>query len=388
MGVINGSKNYGELNINNINTTTLGGISPEDFLRYYWQKQPLLIRNAIPGFNDLLTHTELMKLACDEDAQSRLVIQKKSKWYLKHGPFNDHDLIKLPKKNWTLLVQDVNHFLPSAYDLLSKFNFIPYARLDDLMVSYAPQCGGIGPHIDSYDVFLLQGTGIKLWQISAQQEQQLVPDAPLKILKNFQPQQEWELKAGDMLYLPPNYAHHGIALEDCMTYSIGFRAPSHHELITQFLVYLEDNLVADDWYSDPDLQLQAHPSEISADMQSRANTILKKIKWDRRDIENFLGIYLSEPKPHTFFDKPVNPLLPRIFNQKIKKNGVQLNLKSRILSGKNKFFINGEMYRVSTEAYKELIELADRRKILPPGNLSSAAQKILYQWYVNGYLDS
>jgi len=363
-------------------------MAPEDFLRNYWQKQPLLIRNAIPGFNGLLTRTELMKLACHEDAQSRLVIQKNSKWNLKHGPFSDHDLIKLPKKNWTLLVQDVNHFLPSAYDLLSKFSFIPYARLDDLMVSYAPQCGGIGPHVDSYDVFLLQGIGIKLWQISAQQEHQLVPDAPLKILKNFQPQQEWELKAGDMLYLPPNYAHHGIALKDCMTYSIGFRAPSHHELIAQFLIYLEENLVTKGWYSDPDLQPQAHPSEISTAMQSRANSILKKIKWDRHDIENFLGVYLSEPKSHIFFGQPANPLLPLIFNQKIKKNGVQLDLKSRILSGKNKFFINGEMYGVSAKTYKELIELADSRKLLPPVDLSSAAQKILYQWYVNGYLGS
>lgn len=388
MDVTNVLKNYGELNINKINTVALGGMTAKDFLHNYWQKQPLLIKNAFPGFNGLLTCAELMKLACNEDAQSRLVIQKNGKWHLMHGPFNSNDLAKLPKKHWTLLVQDINYFLPSAYDLLSEFNFIPQTRLDDLMISYAPKDGGIGPHVDSYDVFLLQGIGSKLWQISAQQDHQLMPDTPLKILKNFLPEYEWELQTGDMLYLPPNYAHHGTALSECMTYSIGFRAPSHQELIVQFLVYLEDSLVTKGWYSDPDLQLQAHPSKISTAMQLQVNSILKKIKWNRYDIENFLGIYLSEPKSHVFFEKPIKLLAPRIFHQKIKKNGVQLNLKSRILSGKNKFFINGEIYAVSTETYKALIQLADKRKIAPSTNLGSSAEKILYQWYVNGYLDN
>ena len=203
---------------------SLGGITPKEFLHDYWQKQPLLVRNALPGFNGLLRRDELMKLACHEDAQSRLVIQRKGKWHLKHGPLSSDDLAKLPKKQWTLLVQDVNHFLPSARDLLSKFCFIPHARLDDLMVSYAPKDGGIGPHFDSYDVFLLQGMGVRCWQISAQQDDQFIADAPLKILKNFQPEQEWVLEAGDMLYLPPKYAHNGIAKDDCMTYSISFCA--------------------------------------------------------------------------------------------------------------------------------------------------------------------
>ncbi len=381
-------KNCGELNINKINTAVLGGITAKDFLHNYWQKQPLLIRNAFPGFNGLLTCAELMKLACNEDAQSRLVIQKNGKWHLMHGPFNSNDLAKLPKRHWTLLVQDINHFLPSAYDLLSKFKFIPHTRLDDLMISYAPKGGGIGPHVDSYDVFLLQGSGAKHWQISAQQDHQLVPDTPLKILKNFLPEHEWELQTGDMLYLPPNYAHHGIALEDCMTYSIGFRAPSHQELIVQFLVYLEDNLTTQGWYSDPDLPLQAHPSKISVGMQSQVNSILKKIKWNHYDIENFLGIYLSEPKSHVFFEKPIKPLAPQAFHQKIGKSGVQLNLKSRIVSGKNKFFINGEIYEVNADVYKVLIELADKRFFLPSPNLNWVAKKILYQWYVNGYLDN
>lgn len=364
----------------------MGEITPEDFLRNYWQKRPLLVRNALPSFNGLLTQGELVKLACNEDAQSRLVIQRNGKWHLKHGPLSDRDLTKLPKKQWTLLVQDVNHFLPSARDLLKRFSFIAHARLDDLMVSYAPKGGGIGPHFDSYDVFLLQGMGSRRWQISAQQDDQFIADAPLKILENFQPEQEWVLEAGDMLYLPPKYAHNGIAEDDCMTYSIGFRAPSHHELITQFLVYLQDHIEIKGRYTDPDLQLQSHPSIISAAMRSQVNSILKKIKWNSNDIEDFLGIYLTEPKSHIFFDRPVQPLAPNLFLQSIKKNGVQLDLKSRMLSGINKFFINGEIFEVGEDAYKTLIKLADNQELLPTFEMDKETEITLYQWYISGYI--
>lgn len=374
------------LNINKIKTISLGDVTPKNFLRDYWQKQPLLVRNALPGFNGLLTREELMALACDEDAQSRLVIQRNGKWHLTHGPLSDHDLAKLPKKQWTLLVQDVNHFLVSARDLLSKFCFIPHARLDDLMVSYAPKGGGIGPHFDSYDVFLLQGMGSRRWQISAQLDDEFIADAPLRILKNFQPEQEWVLNPGDMLYLPPKYAHNGIAVDDCMTYSIGFRAPSQQELITQFLVHLQDTILADGWYSDPDLQLQSHPSKISAAMQSQVNSIVKKINWGHDDIEDFLGIYLSEPKSHVFFVQPAKPSSLRVFLKQIKENGVQLDLKSRMLSGRDKFFINGEIFEVNVDAYKTLIELADNYALPPACVVDKEAGEILYRWYVSGYI--
>ena len=367
---------------------SLGGITPKDFLRDYWQQRPLLVRNALPGFGGLLTCDELTELACHEDAQSRLVIQRNGKWHLKHGPLSSNDLAKLPKKQWTLLVQDVNHFLPSARDLLSKFRFIPHVRLDDLMVSYAPKGGGIGPHFDSYDVFLLQGMGSRRWQISAQQDDRFIADAPLRILKNFLPEQEWVLKPGDMLYLPPKYAHNGIAEDDCMTYSIGFRAPSHDELMTQFLVYLQDKVETEGRYSDPGLRLQSHPSKISEAMQARVQSILKKISWSRDDIENFLGIYLSEPKSHVFFEQPMEPLAPCVFLQQIRKNGVQLGLKSRMLSSHNKFFINGEVCRVSSNTFKMLLELADSQGFFPSLHLDEETEKILYQWYVSGYIVS
>ncbi|MDE2387747.1 MAG: cupin domain-containing protein, partial [Betaproteobacteria bacterium] len=224
------------------------------------------------------------------------------------------------------------------------------------------------------------------WQISAQLDDEFIADAPLRILKNFQPEQEWVLNSGDMLYLPPKYAHNGIAEDDCMTYSIGFRAPSHQELITQFLIHLQDNLVIDGWYSDPDLQVQSHPSRISAAMQSQVNSILKKIKWDRKDIENFLGIYLSEPKPHIFFEQLEKPLTLRAFLQRISTQGVQLDLKSRILSGDGKFYINGEIVEVSPATYKTLISLADHHELPPLSGLDRETGEVLYRWYINGYI--
>lgn len=369
-----------------IEMISLGGLTPKVFLRDYWQKQPLLIRDALPGFKGLLTRDALISLAYSEEAQSRLVVQRNGRWQLKHGPLDDRDFARLPEKQWTLLVQDVNHFLPSARELLSKFRFIPHARLDDLMVSYAPKGGGIGPHFDSYDVFLLQGLGARRWQISAQLDDAFIEDAPLRILKNFYPEQEWVLEAGDMLYLPPKYAHNGIAEDDCMTYSIGFRAPSHEELMTQFLVFLQDRVSAPGRYADPGLQLQSHPSVLSPAMLSQVRTILNKIKWNQNDVEDFLGIYLSEPKPHVFFEQPEKPVPLHDFVRSVREKGLELDLKSRMLCRRDKFFINGEIFTGSVEACRLLTELADNYELTSTGNIDKATGEILYQWYLNGYV--
>ena len=248
------------------NNTLLGGLNVNKFLRDYWQKKPLLIKQAIPDFKGLLDPKQLMQLACSPDAQARLVENKRGKWQLHHGPFEAEDLSGLGKSKWTMLLQGVNHTLPEGAELLKLFNFIPHSRLDDLMVTYAPKGGGVGPHFDSYDVFLLQGSGHRRWQISSQKDRSLVPGAPLRILQNFTLEHEWILEPGDMLYLPPHWAHNGIAEDDCMTYSIGFRTPSYQELGEQFLVYLQDNLCLEGMYADPDLKTQKHPSEISSDM--------------------------------------------------------------------------------------------------------------------------
>lgn len=361
----------------------LGETTSGDFLRDYWHRKPLLIRNAVPGFEGLLTPDELIGLSTFEEAQSRLVTFDRGNWSLENGPFQKKHFKKLPK-SWTLLVQGVNHFLASGAKLLMAFDFVPHARLDDLMVSFAPDGGGVGPHFDSYDVFLLQGMGRRRWQISSNADRDLVPDAPLRILARFEPEQEWILEPGDMLYLPPKYAHNGIAIGDSMTYSIGFRAPSHQELATQFLVHLQDHLEIDGMYEDPDLVLQDHPAEIGAAMLERVSSVLSRIRWGEDDVEHFLGIYLSEPKPHLFFDPPDAPLSKKRFLDEIVSSGVHLDLKSQLLFTRKHLFINGEMLPFEGLDRDFLIALADGRESAAKTDPGTAS--LLYQWYRNGYI--
>lgn len=369
----------------------LGGMTASQFLRDHWQKKPLLIRQAFPKFNGLLDSRQLMSLACADDIQARLVTRRRGKFELHQAPFEPADFDRLGKDGngktkWTVLVQGVNHHLPEAAALLKHFSFIPHARLDDLMVSYAPKGGGVGPHFDSYDVFLLQGSGHRRWQISAQADRSLIAGAPLRILRDFRAEQEWVLEAGDMLYLPPHCAHNGIAEDDCMTYSIGFRTPSYQELAEQFLVYLQDRITVDGMYADPDLKTQKHPSEISAAMLQQAARAINKVRWDREDIANFLGSYLSEPKPHIFFDAPGRPLSPAKFGQAIEKHGVRLDLKSQMLCHAGRIFINGEEHRVNASDYALLRELADQRVSPALTDCPPQLNELLYQWYLDGYI--
>ena len=392
----------------NQTSSILGSISPAQFLDEFWQKKPLLIKKAIPNFKGLLSPDELAGLACEDDVQSRIVQFIKGQWVANHGPFTEADFANLPESpttdnNWTLLVQSVNHFLPEGNQLLQQFNFIPHARLDDLMVSYAPNGGGVGPHFDSYDVFLLQGQGKRLWRISAQTDLSLVDGAPLRILKNFDTAQEWLLEAGDMLYLPPHLAHWGIAVsdeaDDCMTYSIGFRAPKNQELASEFLGFLQDKLnqdqiILEGIYQDTDLKLQSHPAEISNDMIFKVSANLNKITWTESMVTEFLGTYLSDPKANVVFDtnKPTSLLK---FSEKLAKIGVSLDLKTQMLFfGENElcqFFINGESATFSGEVAKVLKILADNRKLaacefsLEIINNEQLMQQ-LHTWYLVGYL--
>ncbi len=364
----------------------LGGLTTKEFLRDYWQKKPLLIRQAFSQFNGLLDPLQLFALACTEDVQSRLVTQRHGQWQVQDGPFKASKFDSLKKSKWTVLVQGVNQHLPTAAALLQNFSFIPHARLDDLMVSYAPKGGGVGPHFDSYDVFLLQGSGHRRWQISAQQDRTLVEGAPLRILQNFQVEKEWVLAPGDMLYLPPHYAHNGIAESDCMTYSIGFRTPAYQELTEQFLVYLQDRICLDGMYADPDLKIQRHPSEISTDMLRQVEQIIRQIQWTKGDIANFIGSYLSDPKPHIFFDPPTKPLSRARFKQAILSCGVAMALKTQMLCHNSVVFINGTAHTVDKHTYRELRSLADARQLDSTVGLSGEAFELLYLWYTDGYI--
>lgn len=382
----------------------LGGMTANEFLKNYWHKKPLLIKNAIPSFNGLLTPEELAGLACEDEVQSRIVEEIKGKWHASHGPFNEDDFANLPetpnpKHRWTLLVQSVNHHLPEASELLSRFNFIPHARLDDLMVSYAPDGGGVGPHFDSYDVFLLQGQGKRLWRISDQTDLTLVEGAPLRILKTFDTTQEWLVEAGDLLYLPPHLAHWGIAVSDgdvdCMTYSIGFRAPKVQELATEFLGYMQDTLNKEGnalpgIYQDADLTLQAHPAEISHSMITKVADILKRIQWSDQHVADFLGTYLSEPKPDIIFD-PNKKISLQKFSERLVQNGICLALKSQMLFTEHHFYLNGESIATSTESASLMKTLADYRKISAReiqacGGIDTSIISKLHEWYMAGYL--
>lgn len=365
--------------------TLLGGITPAQFLQEYWQKKPLLVRAALPGFQPVLTREELFALAADQDVESRLV-RAGAEWQLEHGPLEE--LPPLEEKNWTMLVQGVNLHNDDADALLQQFRFIADARLDDLMISYATDGGGVGPHFDSYDVFLIQAHGQRRWRISAQSDLELEPGLPLKILRNFQPEEEFVLEAGDMLYLPPHYAHDGVAIGECMTYSVGFRAPSYQELGENFLQFMTDTIDLPGRYADPDLQVAKHPALISRQMIERIAAEIQKVQFTDDDILVFLGEYLSEPKPSVFFDPPEKPLTEKRFAQQAAKVGVKLARKTRMLYADSGLFVNGESFELSRADRPCLHALANQRKL--DGSACAAAgsdvAEALYTWYKDGWL--
>ncbi|MDB5853041.1 MAG: cupin protein [Herminiimonas sp.] len=366
--------------------TLLGQISPDEFLRTYWQKKPLLVRQAIPGFKPVLTREELFELAGRDDVESRLVTRLPRKWQLQDGP--NRDLPPPSKKKWSLLVQGVNLHNAAADALLRQFRFIPDTRLDDLMISYASDEGGVGPHFDSYDVFLLQAQGTRRWRIGAQTDLSLEEGAPLKLLRNFAPEQEFDLEPGDMLYLPPHYAHDGVALGECMTYSIGFRAPSYQELAEVLLQAMADTVEIDGRYSDPELAPAKRPAEIDTAMLSKIEQELARIRITPEDILLFLGEHLSSPKPATYFIPPVRPLPLERFVAKACKTGVILSPKTRMLYRRNKLFINGESFLLSPDDRGMLITLANERELNPDqiSNRPSDGLDALHQWYQHGWL--
>ena len=367
--------------------TLLGDITPTEFLNEYWHKKPLLIRQAIPQFNAPIKAAELAKLAASEDVESRLVTHFKQQWQLKNGPFEE--LPDLKKKEWTLLVQGVNLHHPAADAILRQFNFLPDARLDDLMISLASDGGGVGPHFDSYDVFLLQAHGQRRWQIRAQKNLDLIDGMPLKILSKFKSEQEFILEPGDMLYLPPHYAHNGVAVGECMTYSIGFRAPAFQELGEAFLQFMSDSIDLPGRYADPDLKPSKHPAELSKEMLETVAQELRKVEFTQEDITVFMGEYLSTPKHSVFFDQPKKPLTPVKFLAAAKKQGIELALKTRMLYRGSNIFVNGESFGVTGADKALLSKLADHRALagIELGKASVDMQETLCLWYEDGWIN-
>ncbi|MEP6998516.1 MAG: cupin domain-containing protein [Betaproteobacteria bacterium] len=364
----------------------LGGLTPAAFLRRHWQKRALLVRAAIRDFGGLLSRAELIRLACRDDVESRLVLRERGRWSLSHGPFRAGDFTVLPSRGWTLLVQGVNLHLAAGDALLRRFAFIPYARLDDLMVSYATPGGGVGAHADSYDVFLLQGEGRRRWRISGQRDLALKPGLPVKLLARFRPDAEATLGPGDMLYLPPNHAHDGIAVDACTTYSIGFRAPSTQELATAFLDWKRDKLVLEGRYADPDQRPAREPARIGAAMRAQCAATLGRIRWNRSSADVFLGCYLTEPKPNVFFSPPPRPLPPQAFATAATRCGLHLDARTQLLYDGHWVFINGAAMARPRAGARAIERLANVRGIGAGEPSRSAPAELLYRWYRDGYL--
>jgi 50S ribosomal protein L16 3-hydroxylase len=366
--------------------TLLGGLTPRAFLARYWQRRPLVVRGALPGFHDPLGVDDLFGLAARDDAESRVVRRLPRRWTLAHGPFSRASLHRMPDARWTLLVQGVNHHFPDVDRLMRRFAFASYARLDDVMVSYAAAGGGVGPHVDSYDVFLVQGTGRRRWRVARPRAYRLDPRAPLKILADFRPEQEWVLEAGDLLYVPPGWAHEGTALAPCLTFSIGFRAPSAQELATGYLQFLEDHLTRSGVYRDAGLVPQRHPARLGNALLAGYARLLRGLPGSRSDVVEFLGRHLSEPKDHVRFERPARPLGARAFARAIGRRGLRLLPATIMLYRGNRFFANGECVAVR-EGHALLARLADLRGLEAGILPAERTATLLYTWYRSGYLE-
>lgn len=280
-------------------STLPGGMSADEFLRDYWQKKPLLIRRAFPNFESPLSADELAGLSLEEEVESRIVLEHGAQpWELRRGPFSEQDYRSLPERDWTLLVQAVDQFIPEVAELLRDFRFLPSWRVDDLMISYAAPGGSVGPHFDNYDVFLLQTHGHRRWKVGqlCDSTSPLLEHPDLRILSQFEQQDEWVLEPGDMLYLPPRLAHYGIAEDECMTWSVGFRAPSHAEILTHFTDFLSQYLSDEQRYSDAGMNRPADPARIDEQTVERLQRLILDAVQDREALGTWFGRYMTEPR--------------------------------------------------------------------------------------------
>ena len=366
--------------------TLLGGLTPAQFMKRHWHKKPLLVRQAIPDFKPCVGRSELVAMAAQEEVESRLIVHGAKGWSMKRGPLTRRSLPPFSQKNWTFLVQGVDLHHEGVHQLMQQFRFVPDARLDDLMISYASDGGGVGPHFDSYDVFLLQAHGRRRWRIGRQKDLSLQPGVPLKILQNFEPEQEWVLEPGDMLYLPPKYAHDGVAVGECMTWSIGFRSPGEGELARELLQGLADEAldrVGEAVYRDPQQAAVATPAAIPEALLDFARHALRKAQDDPELLALLLGEYLTEPKPQVWFEAHEGAKLRA-------GQGVALDRRSRMMYDARHIFINGEGFRVAGRDARWLRRLADERQLPAQAvaALSQDARQALSEWLCNGWLQS
>ena len=366
----------------------LGELTPKQFMAAHWQKRWRLMRGALPEFKDLVDVKTLWALAASANVESRLIIRDGKTWKLESGPFTKKQVAALPERGWTLLVQGLNLHVPAADALLRQFNFLPYARLDDVMMSLAAPGGGVGPHFDSYDVFLLQGMGTRRWQVSEQKDLTLDPAAPLKILKKLVPTETFELSAGDLLYLPPQVAHDGVAVQAegfCTTYSIGFRAPMRQEIADAFLDWLGATSEIEGRLNDPDLPATLTPAKVPASYQREVLGAIAEMQIDRAAMKQFAGCFATDVKPQVQFDAPDEPITRAAFAKLAMKQGVAFALATLCLYDDEYLFINGDAFVIKGDAHFWR-GLADARHAVVTRDQAKETLDSLYAWYVDGLL--
>jgi 50S ribosomal protein L16 3-hydroxylase len=373
--------------------SVLGGISAATFVRDYWQKRPLLVRQAIPGFGGIVDRDQLLGLATRADATSRLVIEhprRRSRWERHDGPFGGLDASMLPPRCWTLLVHGVESLVAGGWELLGRFDFIPAARVDDLMISYAADGGGVGPHDDRYDVFLLQGPGRRRWRLMHGGDRSVDERAAIRVLARFASDEEWLLEPGDMLYLPPGVAHWGVAEGPCFTYSIGFLAPSHPTLVQSFLGYL--------WHAiGPTLDAEAllrdslrspaqKPLALPDGMLAEVARVVAAVRWDARTVEDFFGRFLTSPR-RVAFTPPARPLAAAAFARRLGRRGrLRLALPSRGLVRQRRIYLNGESFAADRATLQLFAALVTERALTLPRSVDARLAALLHEWYLAGWL--
>jgi len=365
----------------------LGGLSPAQFVRRHWQRKPLLIRQAFPGIRPPVSQADLFRLAGTDGVESRLLQSGgRTGWRLGHGPFTRRQIPPLSRPQWTLLVQGVDLHVDAARELLSHFRFVPEARLDDLMISLASDGGGVGPHYDSYDVFLLQVQGRRRWRIGPLRDDTLLPGLPVKILANFEATEEHVLEPGDMLYLPPRHAHDGVAVGDgCMTCSIGFRAPNRREMAQELLARLSDvaaDEIDDRLYRDPPGSATVSPGRVPDELVSFARQAIVRLAGDPHTLQAVLGEWLTEPKPTVWFDElPLAPVIEP-------GSGWKLDRRSRMMYDDRCVYLNGESYRAAGVDARCMRQLADERYLAPAlaAKLSTPARELMVDWCERGWI--
>jgi 50S ribosomal protein L16 3-hydroxylase len=370
---------------------TLGALSVDDFMRHYWQRQPLYVRGAFPAPCTPISPSALFALARHDEVESRLIRHHNDQWQVTHGPFSRLPSRKTP--DWTVLVQGVDLHDDAAHRFLQQFRFIPDARLDDLMISFATDRGGVGAHVDAYDVFLVQGHGRRRWRVAPPGNTTLIANAPLKLLAHFEPTKTWILEPGDLLYLPAGWGHEGVALGDCMTLSVGFRAPSRQEFLSAFLNAASEHPGgADPRHHDRARRVPDQAAHIPDDLANQLTQWATSWHANPSSVANFIGCYLTEPKPNIWFETPQDPLNPSEWADQAKRNGLCLARATRMLWRDSKIFINSESQSVSSRAQSWLQRLAEQR-ILTADECHQALRHrdirtTLHTWYLHGWLHS